>query len=266
VIVARRFARDRSRSTSGWALGMVGVVLIMVMFWPSIRGNTDFDTLIKDLPEAMKALIGAQAGISLGTPAGYLNARLLATTLPILLLVFGVGLGAAAIAGAEEAGTLELLLINPVSRRRVAAERALVLVVLLAGLAVVAVVALVAIGSPVGLLDGLVAGRVVAAFAAVLLLGLFHAALAFALGAATGRRGLSVAAASAVAVAGYLVEGLLAAAGGFDAIRAMSPWHVVLAGNLLANGVPVVNALVFAVLSFALLLGGVEVFSRRDLR
>ena len=53
--------------------------------------------------------------------------------LPLLLLVFAIGLGARAIAGSEQEGTLELLLSNPVTRRTVVAERYLAMVGMIAG-------------------------------------------------------------------------------------------------------------------------------------
>ena len=48
---------------------------------------------------------------------------------PLLLLVFGIGFGANAIAGDEEKGTLGFLLTNPVPRWRVVVDKFGVLVV-----------------------------------------------------------------------------------------------------------------------------------------
>jgi ABC-2 type transport system permease protein len=50
---------------------------------------------------------------------------------PVLLVVFGIGVGAQAIGGLDEAGRLEPLLANPVTRTRLAVERYLAGVALL---------------------------------------------------------------------------------------------------------------------------------------
>jgi ABC-2 type transport system permease protein len=47
--------------------------------------------------------------------------------LPGMFLVYGVGRGARAIAGEEEHGTLELLLVTPVSGASIIAQKALAL-------------------------------------------------------------------------------------------------------------------------------------------
>src|SRR5829696_3377359 len=119
-IVAARFERDQRRAHLAWATGIVAVMVVTAAFWPSIEGTDSFDDVIEDLPANLQALIGAREGVSLGTPAGYLNARVFATVLPVLLTVYGISRGARAVAGSEEDGTLELMLANPVSRARVA--------------------------------------------------------------------------------------------------------------------------------------------------
>lgn len=55
-------------------------------------------------------MLGIDDVIGLTSAAGYLHARLFSTILPVVLLVFGIGLGTRALAGAEEDGTLELTL------------------------------------------------------------------------------------------------------------------------------------------------------------
>ena len=130
-----------------WAGGVVAVVLVAAAFWPSVEESESFDDLIQDLPANLQAMIGAGGGASLSTPAGYLNARVFATVLPLMLTVFAIGHTARALAGNEEDGTLELVLVNPVSRTRLALERGLVVGGALIGLGIVAFGALLALGS-----------------------------------------------------------------------------------------------------------------------
>ena len=189
MIVAARLVRDRRWSTLWWALGFVGLTFFTVALYPSIRDQPSFDELLADLPDAFRSAIGYQPSVPLSSPAGYLQARLFSTLAPLLAVVFGIGAGARAIGGSEEAGTLELLLANPVTRGRVLVERYLATFGLLAGLTTVFGLALLVLGPPFGALEGVSTWNVVAACAAVFALGLLHGSLAFTVGAVAGRRG-----------------------------------------------------------------------------
>jgi ABC-2 type transport system permease protein len=69
-----------------------------------------------------------------------------------------------------------------------------------------------------------------------------------------------------VAVAGYLVETVLATAGDLGIVRQLSPWHWYLDRNLLAEGAA--PAAVLVPLAVSSVLAGVAwaMFRRRDLR
>jgi ABC-2 type transport system permease protein len=266
VIVASRFERDQRRSNLAWAAGIVAVMAVTAALWPSIEGTASLDEVIDDLPATLQSLIGAQDGVSLGSPAGYLNARLFATVLPALLTVYGIGRGARALAGSEEDGTLELILANPVSRSRVAAERGLAAFGFVLALGAVAFVAVLALGGPVGLLDGVSVVRMLAACSGLAVLAAFHTAIAFAVGAATGRPGLAVAIAATVAVAGYLLAGLLATSANLRWLRVISPWEWLLAHNILVDGTPLLPLLIETIIGAALITAGAQRFTHRDLR
>jgi ABC-2 type transport system permease protein len=266
VIVAIRLLRDRRRSTLWWALGLVALVLFTVSLYPSVRGQASFDELIANLPEGVKVVIGYQAGLPLTSAPGYLQGRLFSTLAPVVMVVFGIGAGARAIGGSEEAGRLEPLLANPVSRTRVLFERYLATVALLFVLAAVFTAALLTLSAPVGALEGVSIAGLVGACAGVFGLALLHGTLAFAVGAATGRRTTATAVATTVAVAGYLVQSLLALTDVLRPLRFLTPWHWYLERNMLVDG-PAPGAVVIPILgSVLLLLIGWAVFVRRDLR
>ncbi|GAA1533814.1 hypothetical protein GCM10009678_15150 [Actinomadura kijaniata] len=262
LTVGTRLLTDRRRTLAWWSLGVIGLVLFTVSLYPSLKDQASLNDLVADLPETVRAMIGHQAEVPLNSPAGFLQARLFATMLPILLLVLGIGAGARAIGGAEEEGTLEPLLANPVTRRRVAAERYLAAVVQVAAVVIVFAAALTVLGPLFGALDGIAAAHVAGACAAAFGLALTHTTLAFAIGAATGGRGPAVAGAAATAVLGYLTQNLLT--GG--PFRSLSPWSWYLDGNMLANG-PNATALwaPFPVTA-VLFTTGLVLFLRRDLR
>lgn len=266
ALVLARYLRDSRRSAGWWTLGMIALVAFTVAFYPSVKGNATFDELFEDLPEAVRALVGAQEGIPLTSPPGYLHGRLFSIMVPVLLLTFGVGHGARAIGGSEAEGTLELLLANPVTRRRVVAERYAALMLLLGAVTAALTLSLLALGPPVGLLDGVRITRLLGAATAAFGLALLHTTLAFAVGCATGRPAPAVAVATSVASGGYLLQGLAAASGGLGAVEALSPWHWYLDRNVLADGlapIAVIGPIAVAGVLFAL---GAWRFDRRDLR
>jgi ABC-2 type transport system permease protein len=266
MIVAARLVRDRRWSTLWWALGFVGLTFFTVALYPSIKGQPSIEELLANMPQALRSAIGYDAAVPLSSPAGYLQARLFSTLAPLLAVVFGIGAGARAIGGSEEAGTLELLLANPVTRGRVLLERYLATFGLLGVLLAVFAAALLVLGPLFGALQGVATADLLWACAAVYALGLLHGSLAFTIGAATGRRGPAVALATTVAVAGYLIETVLAVAGDLGTLRQLSPWHWYLDRNLLAEGAAPAAVLLPVASSAVLLAAGWVAFHHRDLR
>ncbi len=97
-------------------------------------------------------------------------------------------------------------------------------------------VILVAIARPYGLTPGVTIGRLVGATVGSALLALAFAAIAFAIGAATGNRPAAISDAAALAVAAYVAEGLSHQVRVIGATRAGNPWHWLLADDPLRNG------------------------------
>lgn len=266
MTVLGRLLADRRRGALGWVLGTVMGVGAVVGLWPSVEGNADIERVVEDLPASMRAMIGSQVDIPLSSAAGYLQARLISTLLPILLLVYGIGLGARTIGGPEEDGTLQLVMTGPVTRRRVAVERFAGAVLLLAGLGAVGLVTSIALGFPVGLFDDVGVGRLALATVAVAELAFLHFAIAVAVGAATGRRSPAVAVASSLAVGGYLLHGLAASAEAMRPARVLSPWWWLLDRNLLVQPPTFLALGLPLVIAAGALLAGLVAFERRDLR
>ena len=266
MTVLLRFVTDRRRSLLGWSVAAVLLVVMTVAFYPTIRDQPSIEEVARNLPEALKATFGISDAVSLASPEGYLQGRMFSLAMPLAMVIFGVGLGARAIGGSEEDGDLELLLAQPVTRGRVAVERFGAVVLLTVSLGAVFSVALFGLAPTFGATEGLPPLWIVAACAGAIALGLLHASISFAAGAARGTRSAGVAAGSAVAVAGYLLQGLLSAAGASETLRMASPWQWYLRHNMLVDGP---DALAFALplsVSLLALCVSVIVFSRRDLR
>jgi ABC-2 type transport system permease protein len=264
--VFRRFLADRRSSFRGWSVAAVLLMLMTVVFFPTIRDQPTLEDAMRDLPDALKATFGISDAVPISSPAGYLQGRLFSLTLPLALVIFAISVGARAIGGSEEDGDLELLLAQPVTRGRVLIERFASVSALVVALGAVFTVLLLVLGPPFGILEDLALGRVVAACAGGVLLALLHGAIAFTAGAVTGRRSSAIGLGSAVAAGGYLLQGLLAAARTPAWTRYASPWHWYLRRNMLVDGVDPIAFVLPLVVVAALFLASIVAFDRRDLR
>lgn len=251
--------RDQRRALVGWSVGLVLLVLLESALWPTVRNMGGVEEFVANYPEALRELFRLD---QFGTGAGFLNGELYSLMLPLLFLVYGIGRGARAIAGEEEAGTLEVLLTTRVSPVSLVLHRAAALAVGMAALGVVLFLA-VAVCSPVFGLD-VPLGEVAAGSVAMVLLGVEFGWLALAVSAVTGRHVVATAVAAAVAVAAYV----LYAAGGLVAAvepwQDVSPFYQALAGGPLGGG-PRWEFLLMPVVAAAFVAAALPVFDRRDI-
>lgn len=255
--------RDVRRGLAWWAAGLVGLVAMMVAVYPTVRDNPELDRLVEDYPEALQAFIAFGGELDYASAAGYLGSELYSFMVPLLFLVAAIGHGAGAIAGEEDRGTLDLLLAQPVTRRRVALEKlgALAAELLLLGVVLWASlwVGALAVGMEIS------AAHLAAATLDAVLFALAYGAIAFMLGAATGRRGLAIGVTAAAAVAAYLVSSLAALVGVLETIRPASPFYHYAASDPLRSGLDAGHALVLVALAVAAAAVAVVAFDRRDL-
>ncbi len=253
--------RVERRALIGWALSTAVLVGTVLAFWPSISGNDALTQSFANLPPSVRAATGLS---DLGSPAGYLQGQLFATLAPLIFLSFGIGRGARAIAGEEEARTMDLLLAAPVRRVRVVGEKGAAIAVQLLGLALVMWVTLLAVDPLVDV--HLSAGRLAAATVGSMALGMLYGGLALALSGATGRRGLSLGVAAGLAGAGFLYTSIAPFVGGLANHLTLSPFQLAYGYEPLTTGMD------WGYL--ALLVGGASAltalsalaFDRRDVR
>jgi ABC-2 type transport system permease protein len=159
---------------------------------------------------------------------------------------------------------MEILLANPISRRRLALEKAAALAATV-GLLTLAVFLVVWLGGlAVGLEPGV--GNLAAAVFALFLLSSGFGALALGIGAATGRRGAAIGIAAAVALGGYLLQSLGPLVDALEPWTVLSPFAHYASGDRLRDGFDA--GAVAILLGLGLLLVGTAAasFERRDLR
>lgn len=233
-LVLRQMLRDRGRSLLWWTVAVTATCVTLAAAYPSVRDSADdLESYMESLPQGLVDLFGASAGI--GTPAGYLNSQLYANVLPVLVIVLAIGAAAWSVAGAEGDGTLEMLLANPIGRRRVALERLAGVAIL--GLVVVTVTtAALIVTAPAFGLGDLPDDALIAAGVGTWMLAMCFAGVTHAVGAATGSRGIAIGSGSAAAAGSYVVYGVAGLVPALAPLRWVSPWFWFLDADPLSGG------------------------------
>jgi ABC-2 type transport system permease protein len=254
--------RDRRRSLLFWGLGLTALAAIMVAFFPTIRDNPVIQDYIESIPADLVALFGGEI-IDYSSAEGYLSSELFFLMYPLLMLVLGIGFGASATASEEEAGTLDMLLANPVPRWRLVLEKfgAMTVFVLEAALIFWAVLLLAGLTVDMDLSPA----RLGAVCFSGALLGIMHGALALAVGAARGRRGIAIAAAGAVGAYGYLLNALAPLMDWLEPFQKLSPFYYYTAADPISNGMDWGHGGLLIGLAALFLAVALVTFQRRDL-
>ncbi|HXE46319.1 MAG TPA: ABC transporter permease subunit [Conexibacter sp.] len=253
--------RERRRGLLGWAIGVAALTALIAVYWPSVRDSPDLQSFTRKLPEAMRALVG---GGDYATATGFLNAELFAFMMPLLFLVVAIGMGARAVVGEEDRGTIDLLLSTPLTRRRMVVEKALGGVLVLLALGLVLLAALLLGDAVVGM--GIPAARLAAISLAVVLIALPFGALALLLGCATGSHSLALGVTSAAAVAAYMLNALAPLIGSLARWQDASPFAWYASGDVLAGRLTVAHTALLIGTALVLAAAAVAAVERRDLR
>jgi beta-exotoxin I transport system permease protein len=238
---------------SGGALAVMAFVVLAIF---SSFGD-DAKHLVNDLPEAFVSLVGASSG------QNYAVSELFSLIAPVVVLVVAISGGVGAVAGEERAQTAELLLAQPVTRRRLVGAKAGVLVVdvvFATGLFVAGfLVASAVVGTDISAAHALAAGIHLAA------LGVAFGMIALAVSAATGSVTTSTMVVAGLAVVADLAAALLPLVDAVAGLAKASPWYYYNGSRPLTNGVDGLHLLVLAAISVVGLAVALVTVDRRDL-
>jgi ABC-2 type transport system permease protein len=252
---------DNRRNYLGWTAALTAVAMMYASLWPSIGDNPALTSAMDAYPETLKQAFAMQ---DLSLPQNYLGSTVFGLLVPLLLAVFAIAAGTKALATDEEAGTLDLVLAHPVGRTRLALQRFAAIAVGVALIVGVILLALLALRGPAEY-TAVSPANLAATSAQLALFGLFFAALSFAVGAATGRKGLALGVGSAVAVLGYLANSFLPQVEALRWTQRLSPFHWYLDGQPLFNGFQWSGSALLLAGTAALLAAGVWAFNHRDI-
>ncbi len=241
-----------------WTLGVTAMGLLMMGFYHSFQ---NFDQVLQNLPKSVRGLVGNVD--SLKTVAGYVAQQVFALRIPLLTLVMGITLFTGLLAGDEGEGTLQTLLAQPVSRLKVFIEK------ILAGMATSFVICC---GAILGVLLGVALIHEQISFihlfeatVDVWLLTLVFSSIGFALGAITGKRGMSGALTGLLTFGSYLITSFAPNVSYLASADKLSPFHYYNHPATSQYGLQTHNVLVMiGIVVVAVAISGL-VFLKRDI-
>ena len=253
--------RDRRRALIGNSLGLVALVLWLAALFPILRDNRGFTDIMERVPPEMLSAFGTDLATFL-TAAGFLSAEFFALFAPLLILIFAISAMVAETATEERDGLMDMVLSNPVSRRRVFLEKAGGVAAAALLMVAVITVALLA-ANPVFGLDLPVVG-VVAAGLSLWLLGTSFGAVSLLVGAFTGRSATAGGMAGFLALLAWFVTSFSGLLPWLEGAGAVSPFTWYREPNPLIAGFGAGH--LWLLLTTVVLLGvAVLLFDRRDI-
>ncbi|MEY4165717.1 MAG: hypothetical protein RLZ84_468 [Actinomycetota bacterium] len=252
---------DHRRGTIGWMVGIVGLVILQLSVYPSIRDSaTDWSNLAETLPEVFREMLRVN---DYASETGYLSAELFSFTIPLIFVGIGMTWGARNATEEEADGTADILYSMPIRRR------SLLLADTLSGLAVVLTqtaafsVSLI-IGSRI--LDmSIPLVRLVQAPLACGLLGAVFLAIANVIGAVSGKKSVSLGVTTFGAIALFVAYSLAPLVHFFDVILPYNPFRWTIGTTPLTEGLDIGQMLLCLTASGLLLASSTWLFERRDI-
>lgn len=259
--------RDSRRITIG--LGLLYAIIVAVV---ASQIATEFDTAAKRqlmaaqfqaLPAVFQGMLGRAIGIE--TLGGFISWRAL-NFLPVIYGIWAIVALAGTLAGELARGSLDVVASTPLVRRRLAIEKVLAFLVLLAVTVAIIGIATFASTSAFATLPGdevspgAVAGHMVWLYLMILLPG----AAAFAVAPFVGRGG-ALGVGAVVLFASFVVSAYADTVPAFDALRGASYFQLTTGHRPMAGTWDWPAIGILAVVATGLLTAGIEAFARRDM-
>ena len=255
---------SRRASLLLYGLGLALLVGITVGVYPTVREDSAaFTQLLRSMPQGMMSFLGSSSVSELLSPAGFINSRVNASIGAVVLAVFAISLGTAAVAGEEDRRTMDLLLATPTPRRRIVLARFAAMATLV-GIVAATITLVVVVANP--LVDlGLPLVNVLASNVELALLALVFGSMALAVGGVSGRRGLTIAITAGTTVATFFVNGLAALVHWLQGPQKVTPFYWLQRSDPLANGLSWQDTAIMVLVIAAFVATALWGFERRDI-
>ncbi|MCX7680478.1 MAG: ABC transporter permease [Anaerolineae bacterium] len=252
---------DQRKAILGWGLGLSSLAYLTLLFYPSVqRAGEFYDQMLRSFPPEALAFLGNIR--SFATMDGYMTGSLL-SYLPLVLAIYAIGAAVGLITGEIESGTMDVLLAHPIPRWQVVLEKYSALFAALAAICLIFGLSMLAGGLTIG--SDVPPGKWLLAGLHLLPLTLFYGTVAFALACAIRGRTAAVSTATALAVGGYILNGLAPLSERLQPLEKWTVYYWYIAGRPLGDGIIPEHIAILLGGSLLFLLVGLVAFGRRDI-
>lgn len=228
-----RELRMHLRSTIGWTMGVVAIVVIQLSVYPTVESSAgDWSRVIDEFPEPLREILRITDYTS---EQGYLSAELMSFILPFVVMGFGARWGARVATQDEELGLADIILGLPLSRSGYLSAR-LGAAVLAVSIPVVAFMLSLVVGGRI-LEFSVPIERYMAGSVVLFGLGVMTMAIASAVGCVTGKRSAALGVSMALVVALFILYSLAPLVPAFESILPWNPMQWTLGSSPLINGI-----------------------------
>lgn len=259
VPMLRRALKDLRWTTTWYAIGIAGYVLVLIALYPSIEKM--YSDVLKNYPKDLLKVLGTRDVST--TLAGYLGTEMLNIIWPVIVALFLIMAGSAVVAREIESGTVELWLSVPASRVRLLAAK---LAALLIGSLALVVTTVVAIALGAWLINHPIAsGSVLPLSLTLLSLCLVIAGYSALFSAMFSSRARAAGAATGLTVVFYLAWVVSALSEAWSWLRHISIFTAFGPQQALENGtVSIVGTIVLLALAAVCAGASLVIFQRRE--
>ncbi|PID97804.1 MAG: ABC transporter permease [Actinobacteria bacterium] len=245
-------------AVASWSAALLAIILLYLPLYSSIDSAT-LEQFATQMPPEMVELFGYD---NIGTGTGYTQSAVFGLIGYVFLAIAAISWGSYAVGGAEEDGTLELILSHSMSRVRYVIEVTAAIIARLVTVAFISFIAIVLLNEPSGL--DLTLPELAGTTFVWLSLGIMIMALSLAGGAVFGRKAVGIGIGTLVAGLGYIFDALAKMTSSAEWMKTISPYYWVYGNTPLENGVSWTGAAgVWAVTLVSLVIGAVAL-QRRD--
>ncbi len=241
-----------------WGLAMFATTLLIVVLFPTFQES--FGQSLQNVPDSLKQVLGNATDYQ--RIEGFLHLQVFMQMI-FLTIIYGIILCTGLIAGEESRGTLQTLLAQPVSRTKVYFHKIAAASVILW---------IVNFALFVGILVGcLLIGespdywRVFLATNVTWLVSMVFSLFGFALGSATGKRGISGAFAGIYVFLAYLISSLVATVDWLKYPNHLSPIKYLSEPRVLEKGIDTSSLILLISPCIGLVVAGWYMFRKRDI-
>lgn len=259
LAIAARAVSDRMTVVGVLAFYGLALGAGVGALWPPLQET--FADLSDSLPAAVDQLMG---GVSLATPAGWMNAEMMTFIAPGFLIAIAIISAGRAVAGEEDGRTMGLVLSTPAGRNTFLAAKTAAMVAHVCIVSVVMFFGLL-LGNVIGDM-GISIGLMIAANVQMTLLGLVFGAITLTVGVAGADRRQTTAISAGLAGLSLVLAVFLPLSDSLKSLAKFNFWYPYSANVALVDGFDWGLAAVMVACAVLISAVGFVIFPRRDLR